>query len=281
MKGNEVRNLRAYMMLSAGVILLLATSGCGENKGSTTTSKSTTTADTVVEHGKQAEWSYEGSDGPSKWGELSPKYSLCSAGKEQSPINLTEGIKSDAAVSVAYQTANTILENNGHTIQAAGSPKSTITVGDTKYKLLQFHFHSPSEHTLNGKHLPFELHVVNEGPAGKTAVLGVLGKVGKANPAFDQLWKNIPKQEGDSSPVKAFDADELLPTGSGSEAIYRYNGSLTTPPCSEGLVWSVYKKPITLSQKQIDQFQAIFHENARPVQPLNGREIQLGKSSEK
>ena len=228
-------------------------------------------------------WHYEGDEGPSNWGMLSPKFASCASGRQQSPVDIsTPGrVSGGEALKTNFSPANLRIVhhdhmadaiNNGHTIQVNYSEGDTLTVGTTAYQLAQFHFHAPSEHTVNGKHFPMEMHLVHKTSDGKLAVIGVLIAEGGANAAFEPIWANLPKQKGMEhhfANVKV-DVDALLPT---ARTTYRYDGSLTTPPCSEAVKWFVMTSPIALSAAQIGAFTSIIRGNNRPVQPLNGRAV--------
>lgn len=216
-------------------------------------------------------WGYEGAEGPEFWGELSPDYALCSTGQEQTPIDIPAAAPTNPAdITFNYQpTALTIL-NNGHTVQVNYDAGSSIDVGGKTYQLKQFHFHTPSEHTMNGQATDLELHLVHQSADGQLAVVGVMLKQGADNPAYAPVFNNMPAQASDPAAVGGvtINAADLLP---GERTYYRYNGSLTTPPCSEGVQWLLMNTPVEISPAEVSAFQAIFAHNARPVQPLNGR----------
>jgi carbonic anhydrase len=169
--------------------------------------------------------------------------------------------------------------NNGHTIQVTYTEGDTLTVGDTGYELVQYHFHAPSEHTVAGKHFPMEMHLVHRSAAGALAVVGVLIEEGAANAAFDPIWSTLPKGKGAESHLEhvKVDVDDLLPK---TRTVWRYDGSLTTPPCSEGVKWLVMTTPVALSAAQIAAFTAVVEPNSRPVQPRNGRVIATDRVAE-
>jgi carbonic anhydrase len=219
-------------------------------------------------------WTYEGEEGPEHWGELSEDYALCSTGAEQSPIDIVEAVAEDVGeVTFDYLPSKINLFNNGHTIQEDYDAGSSITIGDTVYNLVQFHFHTPSEHAINGELMPLELHFVHRSEAGNLAVVGVMLVEGEENPTIAELWSHLPTIATERRTIDAitFNAADLLPENVGH--YFRYNGSLTTPPCSEGVLWTVLDEPITVSTEQIEAFHAVFELNARPVQPLNEREL--------
>jgi carbonic anhydrase len=225
-------------------------------------------------------WAYEGEEGPRFWGRLDPIYSVCDKGRNQSPIDIENTVPtslpelradfSPAKLQIVHHEHIADEINDGHTIQINYTEGDTLTIGHTSYELIQFHFHSPSEHTVHGKHYPMEMHFVHKSPSGALAVVGVFIEQGAHNKAFDPIWENLPKQKGVESHFEHVhvDVDNLLPQ---SQQSYRYDGSLTTPPCSEVVRWIVMKSPIQLSKEQIRTFNAIIHGNNRPVQPIYHR----------
>ena len=227
-------------------------------------------------------WGYEGPTGPSAWGRLSPEFAICASGQRQSPIDIgkTSSV-SLPAVRAAFGPAELRIAhtehladavNNGHTIEVRYTQGDTLMVGDTSYELAQYHFHAPSEHTVNGRHSPMEMHLVHKSSSGGLAVVGVLIEKGAANAAFDPIWSKLPKATGVESHFEhvKVNVDDLLPK---ARTAYRYDGSLTTPPCAEGVKWLVMTTPVHLSAGQIAAFTTIIHGNNRPVQPLNGRVV--------
>ncbi|MBE7469831.1 MAG: carbonate dehydratase [Anaerolineae bacterium] len=216
-------------------------------------------------------WGYEGAEGPEFWGELSPDFALCSTGQEQTPIDVPATAPANPAdITFNYQPTALTIFNNGHTVQVNYDAGSSIDVGGKTYQLKQFHFHTPSEHTMNGQSTDLELHLVHQSADNQLAVVGVMLKQGSENPAYAPVFNNLPVQESEPSAVSGvtINAADLLPA---ERTYYRYNGSLTTPPCSEGVQWLLLNTPVELSSAQVSAFQAIFVHNARPVQPLNGR----------
>lgn len=224
-------------------------------------------------------WTYEGEDGPDKWGELDPAYALCATGEAQSPIDLTGAQAVDLKnIQFDWQPSAMNVFNNGHTIQVNYDAGSFITYNEIQYQLVQFHFHHPSEHTINGEFFPMELHFVHKDANGALAVVGVMLKEGKEdNPAFADLFANLPAEKGDPQPTTiTLDANLMIPA---DHTFTTYVGSLTTPPCTQGVRWLVLSEPVELSAKQLEAFSAIFELNARPVQALNDRDL-LEDSSE-
>jgi carbonic anhydrase len=229
---------------------------------------------TVARASEAPHWSYEGHGAPKEWGSLSPEYAACSAGKEQSPIDLKGPIPAMLRPPVInWQPGPCEVLNNGHTIQVNCSPGSNLVLDGMVYDLLQFHFHRPSEHTIEGIVFDMEAHFVHKAPTGGLAVLGVMISKGAANTALEPVWKVMPDKAGAKVAMdQPLNPVTLLPTDS---TTYRYAGSLTTPPCSEVVSWVVYRQAVTASDEQIKRFAALFPNNARPVQPLNRRKLLL------
>ena len=220
-----------------------------------------------------AHWEYEGKEGPEHWGELSKDYAACSLGQKQSPINITGATREKLpAIDFNYQPSPLKIINNGHTVQANYADGSGIKIGNDVYKLVQFHVHSPSEEQIQGKSYDMVVHLVHKNDAGQLAVVGVLFEKGKENVALAPFVAEIPKQAGPEQTVAGVtvDAARLLPA---NKSYYTFEGSLTTPPCSEGVRWMVLKSPVQVSAAQLAAIKAVVHHNARPVQPLHGRVV--------
>ena len=223
-----------------------------------------------------AHWSYTGSNGPEHWGDLSPAFSSCKVGKNQSPIN----IDSDAldaelpAIKFKYNMLTPAkIINTGHSIQVDMWSGGEITVDSKIFKLKQFHFHTPSENTINGKHAPLEAHFVHLNDAGEIAVVAMLFEPGAEDRTLATLVKSMPFETGkeiklDSKALKNMEGEFK------TKEYFRFNGSLTMPPCTEGVRWIVMKKPMSISNSQLETFQkALKQPNARPVQSLNARTV--------
>ena len=217
-------------------------------------------------------WSYEGAEGPENWGGLSADFKTCSIGLEQAPIDLAHAIRAETGpVAPSFPSMPLTIVNNGHTVQVNCAPGGNSMIAGEAFDLLQFHFHHPSEHLVAGKTFDMELHFVHKSTAGKLAVLGVLIQQGAENTALAPIWAALPEQAGDPVPVGTMiDPAALLPA---QRQFFRYHGSLTTPPCSEGVLWTVFEQPIEASSEQIAKFAALFPVNARPVQALNDRKL--------
>ncbi len=225
-----------------------------------------------VERSHSAEWSYEGQTGPDHWGDLTPQYVLAKNGRRQSPINIGDTQSTQLPpLSFDYHPAKIVLVYNGHTIKETEERGSLLHVGATTFELKQFHFHSPSEHTVNGEHFDMEVHLVHRSEAGQIAVVGVFIHQGQANLALDAIWNYLPTETNKQLEYESvFNAVSLLPA---SRQYVAYDGSLTTPPCTEGVKWFVLTNPIELSKAQIEKFRRIISGNNRPVQKLYGRRV--------
>jgi len=218
-------------------------------------------------------WGYAGKDGPKSWGKLDSSYSSCTLGHSQSPINISGAKKADLpSLRFDYHAVPLDIIDNGHPIQVNYGPGSTLTVGDKVYTLKQFHFHHPSEEHVNGRGYDMVAHVVHADADGHIAVVAILLEHGAANAFIDTVWSNIPKEKEKTVDVAGVSVNvkDLLPRELG---YYEFAGSLTTPPCSEGVTWFVLKTPVTISAAQVAQFAKLYPRDARPTQPVNGREI--------
>ena len=213
--------------------------------------------------------------GPANWGNLAEEFHLCKDGLNQSPVNLYRARDAKLpALKIDYKATPLTIVNNGHTAQVNYASGSTLTVGTKKYRLLQFHFHTPSEHLKDGRSYPLEAHLVHVDDYGNLAVLGLFLKEGDTTNSFlKPIFDNLPKTEGEVDiEGVSVNVAGLLPR---NRDYFSYAGSLTTPPCSEGVTWMVLDDAVTVSKAQIEQFHAVFHNNARPEQALNGRTIRV------
>ncbi|MFT3815031.1 MAG: carbonic anhydrase family protein [Acidovorax sp.] len=224
----------------------------------------------------QAHWSYHGPTGAAQWGDLEPDFATCKLGREQSPIDITHAAKADLpAIGFGYARSAAEVVNNGHTIQVNLDNGGTVQLASGSYQLVQFHFHAPSEEKVNGKAHALVAHLVHRNGEGKLAVVAVLFKLGRANPALARVFAAMPREEGGKAALDGgFNAADLLPAARG---YYAFNGSLTTPPCSENVAWQVLKTPVEMSRAQLAAFRQLYPMNARPVQPLNGRSVQASR----
>lgn len=222
-------------------------------------------------------WTYdsdENSTGPNHWGELDAEFTLCDRGQQQSPINLHQASPTDIPnLDFHYRPSPVQVQNNGRTLQVNYEPGSYVMLEGERFDLLQFHFHHPSEHSLEEQESPMELHLVHRDRQGKLAVIGILIDRGAENQALVGVWENlVPAYTSATETSAQVDASQLLPDQGTS---YRYSGSLTTPPCSESVAWIVMEQPIYLSSQQITAFTQLLPPNNRPRQSIHGRSLQL------
>lgn len=220
-----------------------------------------------------SQWGYSGESGPQHWGSLHAKFSACSQGKHQSPVDIHNAIEGHLApINFDYKAGGFETVNNGHTIQVNYERGSSIEVDGETFNLLQYHFHSPSENQINGVVYPMEAHFVHADREGNLAVVGIMFVQGKHNDELEKAWKHMPKHAGTKDRMsKTSSAEKMLPI---ERDYYRFSGSLTTPPCTEGVRWMMMKQPVEASKKQIQRFRNVLKEpNNRPVQPLNARFI--------
>jgi carbonic anhydrase len=219
------------------------------------------------------QWGYTGEGAPENWGTLDPAYAMCSKGVNQSPINLTGFIEAELEpVIFNYTGLVTEVLHNGHAVQAAYTAGSTITADGKIFALKQFHFHAPSENQINGEYFPMEGHFVHADSDGNLAVIAVMYTLGEENAELKKIWRQMPAEAGGkASMASQVRADHLMPE---NKEYYRFNGSLTTPPCTEGVLWMVMKNPVTVSEEQVQQLaEALGHPNNRPVQAVNARPV--------
>lgn len=218
-------------------------------------------------------WSYEGHTSAEHWADLESDYKECKLGKNQSPIDIYTGATDKSnlpPIKSAYKASAGELVNNGHTIQIDLADAGGAALSNGEYKIAQFHFHTPSEEKVNGLSYPLVAHMVHKNAAGNLAVVAVLFKEGKENAALKDIFSRLPAKEGKVALSSSFDPSKLLPS---NLSYFAFTGSLTTPPCSEGVSWHVLQNPVEMSAAQLNAFKSIYKMNARPVQPLNGRKI--------
>ena len=213
-------------------------------------------------------WTYE--EAP-EWGDLDKTFEACATGRQQSPIDLKEAIHAELpALQIDWKPQAFKISNNGHTIQADAAPGSNLTLAGSTFEMKQFHFHTPSEHAVNGERTAMEAHFVHAAPSGELAVVGVFFRAGKANEAFGAIMAQAPRQQGSQAAKSGIDPNALLPA---KRSVFYYEGSLTTPPCSEIVNWIVCSEPVEVAAADIDAFKAIYAMNARPIQERNRRYV--------
>ncbi len=226
-------------------------------------------------HGAAAHWDYAsgaGSAGPEAWAQMKPEFAACGRGTRQSPIDIRDGIKVNLdPVQFDYKPSSFRVVDNGHTVQVNVGPGNSIEVMGRRYDLLQFHFHRPSEERINGRQFDMVAHLVHKDLDGRLAVVAVLLERGSAHPLVQSVWNNLPLEKGEDVAARTtLDMNALLPT---ERSYFTYMGSLTTPPCSEGVLWMVMKTPMPIAPEQIGVFSRLYPMNARPIQSVAGRLI--------
>jgi carbonic anhydrase len=223
----------------------------------------------VLRH-QEIHWGYEGEGSPANWAKLRPEFATCASGRRQSPIDIREGIRVDLEpIKFDYRPTHFRIIDNGYTVQVSVGEGSTISVMGRTYHLLQFHFHRPSEERINGKSFDMVIHFMHRDDQGRIAMIAVLLEKGAEHPLIQTLWNNMPLEVNqDVTPAVAIDPNGLLPENRG---YYTYMGSLTTPPCTEDVLWMVFKQPLNVSPEQINIFARLYRNNARPVQSSNNR----------
>lgn len=221
-----------------------------------------------------AGWGYQGPRGPAFWGAIEPTNAACSQGLKQSPVNIAQFLKGDLPdIGFAYNDIPLAVVNTGHSAQVNVPPGSKATIDGKAFELISLDFHTPSEHYMDGSPYPMEAHLFHRGPKGEIAAIAVMIKLGAANATVDKIWSHIPAsagREGVGENGAVISAYDLLPASPG---YYSYEGSLTAPPCTEGVNWLVMQQPIEISQEQLVAFQSAFPHNARPLQKLNERVV--------
>jgi len=269
---------------AVGVIAVIIS--CNSNPASEPEkiTKDPSTAKEVSTSVRPVHWSYSEEGGPAGWGKLTPVYALCDSGKSQSPINLVRNAgKGNHEWKVDYKTTKLVIAhnehvdeliNNGHTIQVTTQEGNTITYAGKVYHLKQFHFHTPGEHTVDGKQAPMEIHLVHQADDKSLAVIGVLVQEGGRNSNFDQLIRHLPNVKGEQKTHDSVNINISLHVPKDLFA-YHYIGSLTTPPCSENVQWLVLKNPIPMSKEQIAAFASRLKKNNRPTQPMHERIVTI------
>lgn len=220
-----------------------------------------------------SDWTYYGKRGPEHWGRLSPAYAACSNGKQQSPIDI-RGVKVDPAlkpIEFHYLAGPVTITNTGHTIRVDVAPGSYIVANGIRYDLIEFHFHHPGEDAVNGKLADFEANLLHKGSSGEIAVIEVRMNEGVVNGLLASLWPSLPRQPGSSAKL----SDDINPAGlfPADKSYYTYIGSITVPPCTEGVHWFVMKQETTLSGEQLQNFSNLYPDNARRLQAIHGRKV--------
>ncbi len=275
-----------FLVMAVATTFMISCDSAPTESTDQTTPTDTVKGEAPPPSARPVHWSYEEEGGPAAWGSLSPVYALCGNGKAQSPINIVKSnAKGDvnwnfdlktSSLKIAHTEHMDDILDNGHTIQVTVDEGSTFTFGDKSYNLKQFHFHTPSEHTIDGKHMPMEMHMVHQSDDGSLAVVSIMYKEGKtANENIAQIIANFPKAKGETNHVVGAKLN-LQPHIHAHNSAFYYTGSLTTPPCSENVQWLVFRDPVSASADQIKAFSSRIGPNNRPVQELNEREVKTG-----
>ena len=230
------------------------------------------------DHEHPAEWSYEGDTGPAHWGDLSPEYEAAKNGRGQSPINIVkvEAKATDLPIpEIDYKEEKVVFLNNGHTLEHVEGEGSWLEWKGKRYKLAQYHFHTPSEHTIDGRHSPMEMHFVHKGSGGKVLVLAAMVNEGGRNKGLEEASRHLPGKKGTEATVMPnVNLAHCLPK---DHRCYHYAGSFTTPPCTEGVIWLVLERPITAPAVVLERFRQAMGTNIRPTQPLYDRTVEAGR----
>ena len=265
-----MKDTTKFLRLGAlAAVLVLAAAACGGSTASPSASASAAAS-------TPAHWTYEGEEGPAHWGELDATYTACADGSAQTPIDIVKPTGKDLPnPEFTYAAGAATIVNNGHTIQAVAADGNTLTVAGVVSTLLQMHFHAPSEHTITGKQFAAEMHFVHKAADGALSVVGVMISEGTAdNAAWAPYVDSLTTVKGTDGSA-TIDWAAMLPA---EKLTYRYEGSLTTPPCTEGVHWFLMTTPVALSKAQIAKITAAYDGNFRPVQALNGREVDVDTS---
>ena len=219
-----------------------------------------------------AHWSYSGEGAPAKWAQLNPDFSLCRLGKQQSPVDIqAETSGKPSPIDFGYTASDAEVVNNGHTVQINLQNAGGFKLDGTEFKLVQFHFHTPSEEKIRGVAYPMVAHLVHKSAAGNLAVVAVLFEVGDENQALKEVFASLPANGQTTHLDKAFNISAVLPA---YKDYFKFMGSLTTPPCTENVQWQILKQRVEISKEQLDAFQKLYKMNARPTQPLNARKVE-------
>lgn len=218
-------------------------------------------------------WNYLSPTGPDEWGDLHDEHALCSTGTQQSPINIKANTSAALpALAIHYPAGPAVVKHNGHSLEVTTESKGDVTLASGTHDFVQMHFHTPAEMQIDGRKYPFSAHLVHRDAVGNLAVIALLFDVGAKNKALDSLFSSLPRREGDSVTLNNLDLQSLFPE---KLDYFTFMGSLTTPPCTEGVRWQVLKVPGTVSQQQLNAFKQLFPMNARPIQPTNDRMVKF------
>ncbi len=224
---------------------------------------------------REPAWSYHGERGPQVWADLDPAWEVARTGREQSPVNIAGTVSATLqAVPFSYATSPVRLVNTGQMLEVHCDPGSSIRLDGIRYQLEKLAFHAPSEHTVGGRQAPMEMQLVHRDDRGDVAIIAIFIEQGSAHETIDAMWQRLSPAAGPPVAIDEVQLERLLPR---SRRYYRYRGSLTHPPCTEGVTWLVMQEPIRISEQQLDRFRSIHDRTSRPVQPLHDRQILAGQ----
>lgn len=252
-------------IVHAALPLLLVLAACSPKKPAAT--------DAAHAGPPVTKWTYDGDTGPDHWAQLGGAAAQCGNGIRQSPVDIPGNPKPQRGhVVLNYNSVMATIQNTGKTIRIAPENAGAIEIDGTAYDLKYIEFHSPSEHTINGHRSTMESQFVHEDAKGNRVIVAVLYDVGVADPMLGSLWTYLPTDPGQPIPLQdlLINAQDLMPT---IQDFYVYSGSLTTPPCSEGVTWMVYSAPMSISAEQADAFERLIGPNARPLQQPHDRDF--------
>ena len=265
------------LRIAAVSLLALSLVACSGKKADEHASDATEHGAAAPGHGSETgtvqHWTYSGNEGPAHWAQMGGPNTVCGAGQRQSPVDISGNTRNMSSHMVmAYHASTTTIQNNGHTVVVTPKDGGGVEIDGNLFTLKQFHFHSPSEHAINGHATALEAHFVHQDAKGHYLVISVMSDIGAADPMLASLWTYLPSDPGQPVPLPdlLINAQDLMP---GTEDFYVYSGSLTTPPCTEEVTWMVFSSPLTVSAEQADAFQRLIGPNARPLQPAHGRDF--------
>ncbi len=270
-----MKTMKRLLLKLAPVFLACAFAGAAHAAGSDKAAPERPPSPGAQHQPRLSLWSYEGETGPAKWGELDPKFRACGSGKRQSPINIeTRNVEKGGLKPIlfSYESGAAEVINNGQTIEVDLPNAGSARFDGLEYKLVQLHFHTPSEERIDSMAQHMVAHLVHRAGDTRIAVVAVLFRLGKENATLKPVFDNMPALATQKAALKDFNPTGLLPA---DPTYYAFSGSLTTPPCSEEVKWHVMKKPVEISYRQLAAFKARYKNNVRPLQPLNGRRVQV------
>jgi carbonic anhydrase len=274
MIANQEIRMRLHPFAALAGLYLLGLGACSDQKTKPEAHANESKApESQALSGTLDQWGYLGDEGPENWGRLGGQNTICSTGKRQSPIDIAGGKRAQSSKLVLdYASSNATLQNNGHAMVVTPEKSGGVRVDGVFYKLLQFHFHAPSEHAIDGHRMAFETHFVHQNQNGDYLVIAVLSEIGAADPMLAPIFAYLPRDPGGPVilPDLLINPRDLMPA---TEAFYAYAGSLTTPPCKEGVTWIIFNTPLSVSAEQVETISRLIGPSARPLQQRQERDI--------